>query len=73
MASSSSTSESPDLDQEIDEASELVEYKAMSASIPNISDCQLGIFNKEWNLKAIGRKFTPDPLTGEVELTDMIR
>ena len=43
MASSSSTSESPDFDQEMDEASELVEYKkAMSASITNISDYQLG-------------------------------
>ena len=74
MASSSSNS--PDLDQisEMDEASELVEYKkAMSASTKYLLYSALVYSTKEWNLKAIGKNFTPDPLTGEVEFTDIIR
>ena len=31
------------------------------------------MFSMERTLKATGQKFTPDPLTGEVEFTDIIR
>jgi len=74
MASLSSTS--LDLDQDMDEATELLEYqKAMSVS----TLFYIYILSSVWpvltneNLKAICKNLTPDTLTGELEFTDIFR